>query len=87
MQRRDSGNSWGKPKTRDTIGGRRATMRVVQAGIRMIVIYEQDPGPDDSGPRTLVYESGDSITRLTRFPEDWRRMTDDELLALPRSQA
>ena len=86
MQRRDSG-SWGKPKSRETIGGRRAAMRVVQAGSRMVVVYEQEPSATDPGPRTLVFESGDSITRLTQYPADWRKLRDDELLGLPKSQA
>jgi hypothetical protein len=86
MQRRDSG-SWGKPKSRETIGGRRAAMRVVQAGMRMVVVYEQEPTATDLAPRTLVFESGDSIVRLTHFPADWRRLKDDELLELPKSQA
>jgi hypothetical protein len=86
VQRRDSG-SWGKPKSRETIGGRRAAMRVVQAGMRMVVVYEQDPVVVESGPRTLVFESGESIVRLTHYPADWRKLKDDDLLALPKSQA
>lgn len=85
MQRRDSG-SWGKPKSRETIGGRRAAMRVVQAGMRMIVVYEQEPATID-GERALVFESGDSITRLAHYPAEWRKLKDDDLLALPKSQA
>ena len=84
MQRRDSGSNWGKPKSRETVGGRRAAMRVVQVGSRMVVVYEQDPIAADSGPRTLVFESGDSIVRLTAFPADWRKMRDEDLLGLPK---
>ena len=87
MQRRDSGSNWGKPKSRETIGGRRAAMRVVQAGTRMVVVYEQDPMSLDQGSRTLVFESGDSIVRLAQYPADWRKMKDDELLALRKAQA
>ena len=87
MQRRDSGSNWGKPKSRQTIGGRRAAMRVVQAAGRPIVVYEQDPIATDAGPRELVFESGDSIVRLADYPADWRKMKDDELLALPKLQA
>jgi len=86
MQKRDSG-SWGKPKSRETVGGRRAAMRVVQAGARMMIVYEQEPIAADQGPRTLVFESGDSIVRLTQYPADWRKLPDDQLLALPRAQA
>ena len=86
MQRRDSG-SWGKPKSRETVGGRRAAMRVVQAGTRMVVIYEQEPIASDPDARTLVFESGDSIIRLTQYPADWRKLRDEDLLELPKSQA
>jgi hypothetical protein len=86
VQRRDSG-SWGKPKSRETVGGRRAAMRVVQAGMRMVVIYEQEPTATDPNPRTLVFESGDSIVRLREYPADWRKLRDEELLELTKSQA
>ena len=86
MQRRDSGNDWGKPKSRETIGGRRAAMRVVQVGARMVIVYEQDPTASDSGPRTLVFESGDSIVRLEEYPAEWRKMADSDLLALPHGR-
>jgi hypothetical protein len=87
VQRRDSGSNWGKPKSRETIGGRRAAMRVVQAGSRLVVVYEQDPLATDAGPRELVFESGDSIVRLAQYPADWRKMKDEDLLALPKLQA
>jgi hypothetical protein len=86
VQRRDSG-SWGKPKSRETIGGRRAAMRVVQAGMRMVIVYEQEPTANDPDTRTLVFEAGDSTVRLTKYPADWRKLKDDELLELPKSQA
>jgi hypothetical protein len=86
VQRRDSG-SWGKPRSRETIGGRRAAMRVVQAGMRMVIVYEQEPTANDPESRALVFEAPDSIVRLTQFPADWRKLKDEELLALPKSQA
>jgi hypothetical protein len=58
VQRRDSGSNWGKPKSRETVGGRRAAMRVVQVGSQMVVVYEQEPTAADTGSRTLVFESG-----------------------------
>lgn len=87
MQKRDSGSDWGKPKSRETVGGRRAAMRVVMAGSRMVIVYEQDPTATDSGARTLVFESGDSIVRLAAYPAEWRKMRDEELLALPKAQS
>ena len=88
MVGRDSKDNWGTAKARATIGGRRAAMRVVMDSLNgMIVIYEQDATALEPGPRTLVFESTTGTIRLERFPEDWRRMSDDALLALrvPRS--
>jgi hypothetical protein len=63
-------------------------MRVVVDRLNgMVVVYEQDASPQDSGPRMLVFESQAGVQRLASFPEDWRRMPDDALLSLrfPRS--
>jgi len=87
MQRRDSGSGWGKSQSRGTLGGRRAAMRVIRAGTRMVVVYEQDPIASDAGPRTLVFESSGSVISLTRYPADWRTMTDEAVLALRKAQA
>ena len=83
MERRDSKDNWGTSKARATIGGRRAAMRVVMDCLNgMVVVYEQDSTPLEAGPRTLVFESTSGAQRLEKFPEDWRRMSDDALLAL-----
>jgi hypothetical protein len=62
-------------------------MRVVQAGMRMVVVYEQEPIAGDPESRTLVFEAPDSVVKLAHFPADWRKLKDEELLALPKSQA
>ncbi|HET9423864.1 MAG TPA: hypothetical protein VFO55_00725 [Gemmatimonadaceae bacterium] len=88
MQRRDSNDNWGSSKARQTIGGRRAAMRVLMDRLNgMVVVYEQDATALEAGPRTLVFESTAGSIRLEKFPEDWRRMGDEALLALrvPRS--
>lgn len=83
MDRRDSKDNWGTSRVRSTIGGRRAAMRVVMDRLNgMVVVYEQDSTPLEAGPRTLVFESPSGTHRLGKFPEDWRRMSDDALLAL-----
>lgn len=83
MQRRNSNDNWGTSKARNTIGGRRAAMRVITDRLNgMVVVYEQDATALEAGPRTLVFESQAGVFRLERFPEDWRRMPDDALLAL-----
>jgi hypothetical protein len=83
VQRRDSKDNWGTAKARSTVGGRRAAMRVVMDRLNgMVIVYEQEAGSLEAGPRTLVFESTSGVTRLERFPEDWRRMGDEALLSL-----
>jgi len=83
VQRRDSSDNWGTSRQRSTIGGRRAAMRVIMDRLNgMVVVYEQDAGPEEPGPRTLVFEAQTGTTRLASFPEDWRRMSEEQLLAL-----
>lgn len=80
---RDSKDAWGTSKVRNTIGGRRAAMRIVlDRRNGMVVVYEQEVTTLDSGPRQLVFEAQGSTVRLEEFPEDWRRLDDDALLAL-----
>jgi hypothetical protein len=83
VQRRDSSDNWGTAKARGTIGGRRAAMRVVMDRLNgMVVVYEQDAAPDEPGPRSLIFESQSGTTRLPAFPDEWRRMPEEALLAL-----
>ena len=71
--------------TRNTLGARRTKMRVLHRKSQGIVaVYEQDPTLDDTTP-TLVFESPVKCTRLSRFPAEWQRMSDDELVALQRA--
>ena len=71
------------PKIRTTIGGRRAAMRVIVDRLNgMVVVYEQDAMEWEAGTRTLVFETPSGTSRLDRFPPEWRRMSDDALLAL-----
>lgn len=82
MQRRDSKDDWGTAKARNTIGGRRAAMRVVLDRLNgMVVVYEQDSAADPDS-RALVFEAQTGVIRLETFPPDWRRMDDESLLAL-----
>ena len=83
MIRRDSKDFWGTAKVRNTIGGRRAAMRVLMDNLNgMVVVYEQEASSVDDGPRNLVFESTTGVTRLDAYPEHWRRMSDEALLAL-----
>ena len=47
----------------------------------MVLVYESEPAAG-AGARILVFESGQGRHRLDRYPADWRRMGDRELLAL-----
>jgi len=70
---------------RNTLGARRTKMRVLHRKSQGIVaVYEQDPTLDDATPK-LVFESPAKCTRVTRFPAEWQRMSDDELVALQRA--
>jgi hypothetical protein len=83
MVGRDSKDNWGRAKERTTIGGRRAAMRVVMDRLNgMVVVYEQDTTNIEGGPRILVFESPSGLIRLDAYPEHWRRMDDEALLAL-----
>ena len=84
MNRRNSTeNFWGTSKVRNTVGGRRAAMRVLTDNFTgMVVVYEQESTGVDSGPRRLVFESAMVIIKIDDYPEHWRRMGDEALLAL-----
>jgi hypothetical protein len=83
MDRRSSTDNWGTSKVRNTVGGRRAAIRVLMDSLNgMVVVYEQEATAYESGPRTLVFESATGIIRLDAYPEHWRRMGDEALLAL-----
>jgi hypothetical protein len=80
---RDSKDNWGSATARNTVGGRRAAMRVVMDRLNgMVIVYEQEMTNFEAGPRNLVFESTTGVIRLDKYPEDWRRMGDDSLLAL-----
>jgi hypothetical protein len=84
MNRRSNANNWGTAKVRNTVGGRRAAIRVVMDNLNgMIVVYEHETAPVEGSPRNLVFEStAGGVIRLDVYPEHWRRMSDEALLAL-----
>ena len=88
MDRRSSSSNWGTAEVRNTVGGRRAAIRVLTDSLTgMVVVYEQETTGPDAGPRRLVFESAMVIIKVDAYPEHWRRMSDEALLALryPRS--
>lgn len=75
------------PSARQTLGARRTKMRVLHRRSQGIVaVYEQDPtAADVATPRTLVFETPVSCTKITQFPLEWQRLSDDELVAIQRN--
>jgi hypothetical protein len=85
MQQRNS-REIAPPSARPTMGVRRTAMRVMHRKSQGIVaVYEQDPTAAEAGIRTLVFESVTSCARLSSFPAEWQRLSDDELVALRRA--
>jgi hypothetical protein len=84
MNRRSSTeNFWGTSKVRNTVGGRRAAIRVLMDNFTgMVVAYEQESTANEAGPRRLVFESAAVIIKVDAYPEHWRRLSDEALLAL-----
>lgn len=74
------------PRPRETMGSRRTAMRVMHRKSQGIVaVYEQDPTASNAGTRTLVFESASQCTRVTNFPPEWHRLSEDDLVALKRA--
>lgn len=74
------------PSARSTLGARRTKMRVLHRRSQGIVaVYEQDPTADEAGSRTLVFESPAKCVRVSQFPAEWQRLSDDELVAIQRA--
>jgi hypothetical protein len=64
-------------------GYRRCAMRLIRnQQLGMVLVYELEPSVADAGPRTLVFESGKWSMRLEHYPAEWRRLPDDQLLAM-----
>jgi hypothetical protein len=53
----------------------------------LILVYELEPAIVNAGPRSLVFESGAWSARLEDYPADWRRLTDEALVALSRNES
>lgn len=82
MDRRSNSN-WGTAQVRNTVGGRRAAIRVLTDSLTgMVIVYEQETPGVEAAPRRLVFESAMVIIKVDAYPEHWRRMSDEALLAL-----
>jgi hypothetical protein len=70
----------------DVRASRRTMMRIMQRkSVGMVAVFEQDPVAGNAGSRVLVFESPTFTTRVTDYPAEWQRMTDDELSQLRRA--
>jgi hypothetical protein len=68
---------------RTPAGYRRCAMRLIRdTHLGMVLVYELEPSVVDSGPRHLVFEATTWASRLEKYPAEWRRLPNDELLAL-----
>src|SRR5437868_4907741 len=59
----------------------RCAMRVLRNGSETVLVYQPETG--DSA--ALVFESTGTSVSLDKFPADWRRLSDPELLRLRKS--
>jgi hypothetical protein len=53
-------------------------MRMLRNGSEMVLVYQAEEGE----AQTLVFEAAGTSVSLERFPADWRRLSDPELLKL-----
>ena len=54
-------------------------MRMVRTSKEMVLVYQ--PEVSTTAP-ALVFESGGGTVSLDHFPDDWRHLSDRELLRL-----
>lgn len=60
----------------------RCVMRVLaDPELGTVIVYEPEVKQAD-GARTLVFENDAFFQKLYRYPEDWRKLPDAELLEL-----
>lgn len=72
---------------RVTLGARRLKMRVMhRKSVGIVAVYEQDAPVTGAGGRALVFEASTVCTRVENYPNEWQRLSDDELSAI-RHQA
>lgn len=71
--------------TRASVGNRRTAMKVLQRKSQgVVLVYELEPMIVNAGPRLLVFESVKTTRQVEQFPDDWRRLSDDDLIAISK---
>jgi hypothetical protein len=74
--------------TRASVGNRRTAMKVLQRKSQgVVLVYELEPMVVGSGPRILCFESIKSLKQVEQFPDDWRRLSDEDLIAIQKRLA
>ena len=69
--------------SRSSRASQRYAMRVIhEDGRGVVLVYETGLTSSANGPRSLVFEWANASAELAQFPADWRKMEDEELLAL-----
>jgi len=48
----------------------------------MVAVYEDEPDGKSTRAPALVFESADFSVRLEQYPDNWQRLTDEQLGAL-----
>jgi hypothetical protein len=59
--------------------GVRCSIRAVRRPDEVVLVYEPEA---TLGERVLVFETRQAIVRVSSFPAEWRRLSDDDLLKL-----
>ena len=63
-------------------------MKVLQRKSQgVVLVYELEPMVVNGGPRLLCFETIKSVTQVEHFPDDWRRLSDDDLIAIQKRPA
>ena len=62
--------------------GQRTALRMIRDGDDVILVYESEPSKANPAPAALVFESRRECLRLSDYPNEWRRFTPEQLLAL-----
>lgn len=69
--------------TRPSRASQRYAMRVIhEDGRGVVLVYETGMTSSGNAPRMLVFEWANASAELAQYPADWRKLGDDELLAL-----
>ena len=69
--------------SRSSRASQRYAMRVIhEEGRGVVLVYETSLSASGNGPRALMFEWANASAELAQYPADWRKLGDDELLAL-----